>query len=110
MSKYGCEFQSHTWSHRIIRNIPIEEAQKELAQSKSDIEVNTGKPCVFVSWPHDATSSEVIALLPQTGYRGGVRAGGGIEDVRSIDLYNILRLPVTGEISPEAYIDYIRIR
>ena len=110
MSKYGCEFQSHTWSHRIIRNIPIEEAKKELAQSKQDIEINTGKPCVFVSWPHDAFSDEVLALLPQTGYRGGLRSGGGIENIGSINLYNIIRDSLTGEIPPEAFVRVLGLK
>jgi len=89
MSSYGCEFQSHTWSHGIIRNMYIEDSLKELVQSKSDIEVHTGKPVVFVAWPHGATSDKVLGLLSQAGYRGAVNAGGGIEDVRSLNLYAI---------------------
>ncbi|MBM3709065.1 MAG: DUF4214 domain-containing protein [Actinobacteria bacterium] len=110
MSKYGCEFQSHTWSHRIIRNIPIEDAKNELLQSKYDIETNTGKPCVFVSWPHDAFSDKVIALLPLTGYRGALRAGGGVIDIRNLNLYDIKRAPLTGEIPPEAYAGILKLQ
>jgi len=110
MSSYGCEFQSHTWSHGIIRNMYIEDSLKELVQSKSDIEVHTGKPVVFVAWPHGATSDKVLGLLPQAGYRGAVNAGGGVEDVRSLSLYAIKRLPMLREIPPEAYIEYIGLQ
>ena len=66
MSKYGCEFQSHTWSHNIISNVSLDSAMHELIQSKSDIEIHTGKPVIFVAWPHSATSDEVISCLLYT--------------------------------------------
>ena len=110
MSKYGCEFQSHTWSHGIIRNMPIESSLKELAQSKTDIEVHTGKSVFFVSWPHGATSDEVIALLPGAGYRGALYAGGGIEDITSINIYGMSRIPILREIPPEAYVEWLELQ
>jgi hypothetical protein len=32
-------------------------------------------------------------LLPQAGYRGAIRYKGGVEDVRSINIYAIKRIP-----------------
>jgi len=110
MSKYGCEFQSHTWSHRIISNIPVEDARMELAQSKSDIEINTGKPCIFVAWPHGQYSGEVLGLLGATGYRGALHADGGVNDLADFDFYNILRVSFVSELPPDAYAQALELQ
>lgn len=110
MSRYGCEFQSHTWSHGIIRNMPIESSLKELVQSKHDIEVHTGRTVSFVSWPHSATSDKVIALLGPAGYRGAVYAGGGVENLNSMNILGINRIPLLGPIPPEAYAEHLGLK
>jgi hypothetical protein len=94
---------SHTWSHGIITNIPIEQAEKELAQSKYDIEVNTGKPCFIVAWPHGIFNGEILSLLPKTGYRIAVTYDDGMNYLNSINLYSIKRIRIFAEISPLAY-------
>ena len=109
MSRYGCEFLSHTWSHGIISNMPGDDALKELVQSKSDIETHIGKPVLFVAWPHGAFSSQVIGLLPQAGYRGSVGYGGGVEDIRTLNIYNIKRVKIVSEISPLVYAELLKL-
>ena len=110
MSKYGCEFQSHTWSHSIISNISIETAKFELLQSKHDIELHTGKPVIFVAWPHSQTSNQVISLLPQTGYAGALYYGNGVQSLTSIDLYRLNRVPLYSVIAPQAYAEVLRLQ
>ena len=103
MSGYGCEFLSHTWAHINFGDISLENAKRELSQSKSDIEIQLGKSCLFIAWPHDSFNSQVIASLPALGFRGAVRYGGGIEDVRSINIYQIKRIPIYAETPPGSY-------
>jgi len=110
MSKYGIEFQSHTWSHGIITNIPIEQAERELAQSKYDIEVNIGKPCFIVAWSHGIFNGEVLSLLPKTGYRGAAAYDGGINIISNINLYEIKRLRIVAELSPLAYAQLMELK
>ncbi|MCL5070913.1 MAG: polysaccharide deacetylase family protein [Actinobacteria bacterium] len=93
MSRYGIEFMSHTVSHRLIGDLSDEEVLFELAQSKQDIESHLKKPVPFIAWPFDNFSSRAIGLLPQLGYRGAIRYKGGVEDVRSINIYAIKRIP-----------------
>ncbi|OQA21774.1 MAG: Poly-beta-1,6-N-acetyl-D-glucosamine N-deacetylase precursor [Actinobacteria bacterium ADurb.Bin346] len=93
MSRYGIEFQSHTVSHRKTGELSGNEVYFELAQSKADIEGHLNKPCVFIAWPFDNYSNSFIPLLPQIGYRGAIRYKGGVEDVRSINIYAIKRIP-----------------
>jgi len=110
MNKYGCEFQSHTWSHGIISNVPLDAAKHELIQSKSDIEIHTGKPVIFVAWPHSATSNEVISLLPQLGYAGALYANGGVQSLLSIDFSRLNRVSIVSEIPPQAYGEILRLQ
>jgi len=110
MSKYGIEFQSHMWGHEIVTDIDGDAIQQSLMQSKSDIEVKPGKPCVFVAWPHDAVSGEAISLLGPSGYRGALRAYGGVEDLSTINLNNVLRLNIDATINPVDYSSYIGLQ
>ena len=110
MSKYGCEFQSHTWGHEVVTELDAEGIAQTLKQSKSDIEVKLGKPCVFIAWPHDASTREAIAMLDSLGYRGGVWAYGGVEDLSKIDMHNIIRLNIDGTINPMEYASYIGLQ
>jgi len=110
MSKSGIEFQSHSWGHEIVTDISAEAITQTLKQSKSDIESKLGKSCVFIAWPHDATSEEAVSLLAGAGYRGALRAYGGVEDLSTINLNNILRLNIDGTINPVDYASYIGLQ
>lgn len=110
MSRYGCEFQSHSWSHNIMKDIPLESARNELIQSKKDIEIHTGKPVIFIAWPHSATSESVIGLLGQTGYAGALYWEGGIQSLTAIDFARLSRVQIVSEISPLAYADVLRLQ
>ena len=103
MAKYGIEFQSHTVTHRKMGDLSSDEAYFELAQSKADIEGHLKKPCVFVAWPFDNYSNTLIPLLPQLGYRGALRYGGGIENVSSINIYAIKRIQFLSSTSTADY-------
>ncbi len=110
MSKYGIEFQSHSWSHGIITDMPIEQAEIELTQSKHDIEVNVGKPCFIIAWSHGRFSSEVISLLPKTGYRGAAAYDGRVNNISNINLYEIGRVKIFAELPPQAYAQLLELK
>lgn len=110
MNRYGCEFQSHSWSHNIMKDIPLEAARNELIQSKKDIEIHTGKPVIFIAWPHSVTSDKVIGLLSQTGYAGALYWDGGVQSLSSIDFSRLRRVKIVAEIPPEAYAEVLRLQ
>lgn len=110
MSKSGIEFQSHLWGHEIVTDLDAAEITQTLKQSKSDIESKLGKACVFVAWPHDESSALAISLLAGAGYRGALRAYGGVEDLSTINLNNILRLNIDGTTNPVNYSSYIGLQ
>jgi uncharacterized repeat protein (TIGR01451 family) len=110
MSKYGCEFQSHTVSHIRLGGSSSSEILYQLTQSKSDIESHLGKPVLFVAYPYGNFSNLVFSLLSAAGYRGGVLADEGIEDVRTINLARIKRIIINGLNDPARYPEYLSLQ
>lgn len=92
MSRYGIEFMSHTVSHRQVGDLSDDEVLFEISQSKLDIESHINRPVPFIAWPFDNFSNRAISLLPQVGYRGAIRYTGGVEDIRSMNIYAIKRI------------------
>lgn len=109
MSKYGCEFQSHSVTHQRLGSSSREEILYQLAQSKSDIESHLGKPVLFIAYPYGNFSNLVFSLLSEAGYRGGIIADEGIEDVRSINLARIKRILINGLNDPGRYAEYLSL-
>jgi peptidoglycan/xylan/chitin deacetylase (PgdA/CDA1 family) len=103
MSNYGIEFGSHGVTHSFLNQISLEAAKNEMAASKADIEARLRKPCIFIAWPHDAVNGELISLLPQLGYGGGIRYSGGVLDINHINMYNLPRVPFTNDIGSNQY-------
>ena len=110
MANYGIEFGSHGMTHTYLNQISLEAAKNEMASSKADIEAHLKRPCIFIAWPHDAVNGELISLLPQLGYAGGIRYSGGVLDVSHISLYNLPRVPFTNDIRPNEYVSLLRLQ
>jgi len=107
MYDYGCEFQSHSVNHVRLGLASDEEFLYELTQSKNDIESHLGNEVLFFAWPYDNNSPEKWSLIPEAGYRGAVRYGTGIEDIRTINLDDIKRVEFNSSIPPQNYAGYL---
>jgi peptidoglycan/xylan/chitin deacetylase (PgdA/CDA1 family) len=107
MYDYGCEFQSHSVNHTRLGLASDEEFMYELTQSKNDIESNLDNQVLFFAWPYDNNSPDKWPLIPEAGYRGAVRYGTGIEDVRTINLNDIKRVEFNSYITPQSYAGYL---
>lgn len=109
MSEYGCEFLSHTVNHIRLGLASDEEFLYELIQSKKDIESHLGNEVLFFAWPYDNHSPLKWPLIPEAGYRGAVRYWGGIEDMRTINLYNIRRVEFNSYIPLNQYVNCLKL-
>ncbi len=109
MYDYGCEFQSHSVNHIRLGLASDDEFMYELIQSKKDIESHLGNQVLFFAWPYDNNSLEKWPLIPEAGYRGAVRYGTGIEDIRTINLNDIKRVEFAGGIPPQSYAGYLEL-
>lgn len=110
MANYGIEFGSHGFSHESLGKMSIEAAKNEMAVSKADIEAHLKRPCIFISWPHDSVTGELISLLPQTGYAGAVKFNGGVLDVNHVNLYNLPRVPITNDINANEFAGLLKLQ
>jgi peptidoglycan/xylan/chitin deacetylase (PgdA/CDA1 family) len=109
MDEYGCEFLSHSVNHVRLGLASDEEFLSELIQSKNDIESHLGKEVLFFAWPYDNHSPSKWPLIADAGYRGAVRYGNGIEDMRTINLYDIKRVEFNSYIPPVQYVSYLKL-
>ena len=109
MNEYGCEFLSHTVNHIRLGLASDEEVLYELIQSKKDIESHLNKSVLFFAWPYDNHSDSKWDLFLQAGYRGAVRYWGGIEDMRTINLYDIKRVEFNSYIPPNQIAGYLKL-
>jgi peptidoglycan/xylan/chitin deacetylase (PgdA/CDA1 family) len=109
MNEYGCEFLSHTVNHVRLGLCSDEEFLNELIQSKNDIESHLGSEVLFFAWPYDNHSPLKWHLIADAGYRGAVRYGNGIEDMRTINLYDIKRVEFNSYIPPNQYVNYLKL-
>lgn len=109
MNKYGCEFLSHTVNHIRLGLSSDEQFLYELVQSKDDIESHLGNEVLFFAWPYDNHSFSKWHLIADAGYRGAVRYGNGIEDMRTINLYDIKRIEFNSYIPSDQYASYLKL-
>ena len=109
MNEYGCEFLSHTVNHVRLGLSSDKQFLNELRQSKNDIESHLGSEVLFFAWPYDNHSPLKWPLISDAGYRGAVRYGNGIEDMRTINLYDIKRVEFNSYIPPNQYVDYLNL-
>jgi peptidoglycan/xylan/chitin deacetylase (PgdA/CDA1 family) len=68
MAEGSITFGAHTVNHPVLTRIPMEMAEKEIVQSKADIERNLGKKVTAFSYPNGFFSEEVIDITKKTGF------------------------------------------
>jgi hypothetical protein len=72
MSQNGISFGAHTVTHTNLTRLPIEEARREIVQSKKEIEKRVGAPCTLFAYPNGEFNAEIIELLNESGFKGAV--------------------------------------
>jgi peptidoglycan/xylan/chitin deacetylase (PgdA/CDA1 family) len=69
---------SHTVDHIRLGLVEAEIACDQLARSKRDIEIHTGKSCLSLCYPNGSFTDETIALAKDCGYLCGVTTKEGL--------------------------------
>jgi peptidoglycan/xylan/chitin deacetylase (PgdA/CDA1 family) len=67
----GMSVQSHTMTHRFLRQLPDIDIERELRGSKEILETRLGAAVTFVSLPHGSYGKTYPAIARQAGYAGG---------------------------------------
>jgi len=64
----GMEIGSHTMTHPRLHKLPLDEARRELLESKTLLESITNQPVRYLAYPSGSLNLEVAAITRQTGY------------------------------------------
>jgi peptidoglycan/xylan/chitin deacetylase (PgdA/CDA1 family) len=78
----GVGTQSHGWSHRPFTELPEENLQKELFESKKGLEKLAGQPVNWLAAPYGLSNRRVEAAARQAGYQGFAQGLAGLNTLR----------------------------
>ncbi len=77
LAKEGFSFGAHSITHPDLPSMSAEEAQHEIAGSKTDLEEHTGQTVEFFAYPYGRRSPAVRAMV-QEEYLGACSTGAGV--------------------------------
>lgn len=86
-------FQSHTCFHPILPQCDDATAEKEIAESKNQLESSFGLTINSISYPNGDYSTRDIQLAKEAGYKCGVTVDSGYNDINT-DLFRLKRFSV----------------
>jgi peptidoglycan/xylan/chitin deacetylase (PgdA/CDA1 family) len=99
LSAAGMEIGSHSVDHARLPELPVEEARKELAESKRELEKQLGHPVVLLAYPFNSVRGDVQRLAAEVGYR--IAVAGPVHG--SADLLDLARIPVKREMTLQEF-------
>lgn len=107
LSDAGIEIGSHSVSHPVLANVADDaQLERELFDSKAQIEAHTGQPVVSLAYPvggPGAYSDRVVDVARRAGYRFGFTYETGVIDPRRMDVFRLRRLAVERYVSRDRF-------
>ena len=92
MSKSGVEFGSHSMNHRLLHEIPLNEARYEIESAKGHLEDLLQQPCKTFAYPAGYFTPEVERVIENAGHICAFSTTYGPQD--PLDLYAINRTEI----------------
>jgi len=92
MNKFGIEFGSHTMNHRLLHEIPLDEAQDEIESAKKYLEDLLQRPCKTFAYPAGYFTPNVERVIENAGHICAFSTTYGPKD--RLDLYAINRMEI----------------
>ena len=77
MSSHGIAFGAHTVNHPILTRLPLEQAKREIVQSKKDIEEKLRQPVTAFAYPNGRPrdfNSHIANLVKESGFTCAVNS------------------------------------
>ena len=65
----GVTFGSHTSTHEILTMVPVDQAEREIVESRRSIQQKLGNCCEMFSYPNGDYSEPVRDLVAEAGYK-----------------------------------------
>lgn len=80
---------AHTVRHRILSNLSVAELEKEIVDSKNEIEQRIGKKVISFAYPNgkkrDYDLGKCVPILEKNGFKLAVSTIGGFNDIKVTD-------------------------
>jgi peptidoglycan/xylan/chitin deacetylase (PgdA/CDA1 family) len=92
----GMEVGSHSLSHQRLRELPLDEARYEIAESRSALRNMLGVPIEHFAYPFGHFTAELVELVRHAGYSSAVTVLPGVARP-SDDRLRLPRILVDGE-------------
>ena len=92
MSEYGIEFGSHTLNHKLLHQVPDEEVEFEVTESKKEIENLLQKPCRVFAYPAGFCTAAAQNAVKRAGYVAAFSTVYG--DRENVNLYALNRIEI----------------
>jgi len=96
MSEAGIEFGGHTITHPILSRVEPKELEKEVGESKNEMEVELGKAINFFAYPNGQSSDyneQVIESVKKAGFKAALTTNFGFNTTKT-DLFQLKRMTV----------------
>ena len=72
-----CTIGAHTVSHPRLDTLSLDDQQKEIAQSRQELEALLDHPIHHFSYPHGAYNADTLTIVKQQSFRTALCAWGG---------------------------------
>lgn len=99
MSHDGIAFGAHTVNHPILTNLPFEQAEREIVQSKNDIEKMIGHQVTAFSYPNGDFNADIAKLVRTCGFACAVAVSPSRPISPRDSIYELSRIGVGGDFS-----------
>jgi len=94
MRDNGITFGAHTLTHPVLTKIPLEDARKEIVESKRVLEEKIQKPVKYFAYPYGTEtdfSEDIKNIVRESGYACALTFMGGYNDQNS-DIFALGRM------------------
>lgn len=93
MQEYGIEFGGHTLTHPMLAKLDLEDARREITESRKILNKKLGKEMNCFAYPYGSLNEEVKKIVKEVGYKFAVATDSG--DISySKDLFQIRRIAI----------------
>ncbi len=92
----GFKVGSHTRRHTYLPDVPPNEQEEEIINSKKILEEKLGRPVEFFSYPSGGFSESIKAIVKKAGYVGACATNRGYDRFNN-DVYELKRIRINDD-------------
>jgi peptidoglycan/xylan/chitin deacetylase (PgdA/CDA1 family) len=102
----GVEVGAHSRNHPHLDTVRRQRLQREIGQSRSDVEQHLGEPCRSFAYPHGSYTRTVRDLVAAAGFTSAVAVRNAFSH-EADDIFALARLTVRRDAAPEKVADWL---